>query len=63
MVKKATTDEIANQKASFNLRPALVKQLKYVALMESKTQTEIIDKLLSDYVDKWEKKNGKIPVK
>ncbi len=50
-------------KASFNLRPALVKQLKYIALMDETTQTEILNTQLSKFVQEWEKRNGKIPVK
>lgn len=48
-------------KASFNLKPELVKKLRYISLMDETTQTVIIDKLLTDYIEKWEKKNGEIP--
>lgn len=40
-----------------------MRKLKYVALVDQTTQTEIVDKLLSDYIDKWEKKNGQIPLR
>jgi predicted DNA-binding protein len=50
-------------KASFNLRPEVVKQLKYIALMEGTTQTQILDDLLTKYIEAFEKKNGKIPLK
>lgn len=51
------------EKASFNLRPEIIRKLKYAALIDQTTQTAILDKLLTDFIDKWEKKNGPIPLK
>lgn len=51
------------EKASFNLNPEIIRKLKYVALMDQTTQTAILHKLLTDHVEKWEKKNGAIPVR
>jgi hypothetical protein len=55
MAKKTETELT---KASFNVRPELIKKLKYIALVDDTTQTDIVNNLLSDYVEKWEKKNG-----
>lgn len=60
---KITPDQEGTTKASFNLRPTLLKQLKYIALMDDKTQTEILDATLSKFVADWEKKHGKVPLK
>lgn len=60
MAKESTE---GTAKASFNIKPELIKKLRYVALMDETTQTDIVDKLLVDFIDKWEKKNGPIPGK
>lgn len=50
-------------KASFNIDPAIVRKLRIIAALDGSTQTEILNSLLNDYIAKWEKKNGPIPVK
>ena len=50
-------------KASFNIKPEPIKRLRYGALMDETTQTDIVDKLLTDFLEKWDKKNGAIPFK
>lgn len=50
-------------KASFNLNPDRIKQLRYIAVVDETTQTQIIDSLLESYIESWEKKNGPIPKK
>lgn len=62
MAKSSNTPEKEeNTKASYWLRSSLVKKLKYIALMSSTTQTEILDQVLTKFVADWEKKNGQIP--
>lgn len=51
------------EKASFNLRPDIIKKLRYVAVVDETTQTDIVDKLLSEYIEKWQKKHGEIPLR
>jgi hypothetical protein len=50
-------------KASFLLKTALLKKLRYISVVDEITQTDIIDQLLTKYVNDWEKKNGEIPAK
>ena len=45
------------------MRPSILKKIKYVALVDQTTQTAIVETLLNDYISKWEKKNGPVPVK
>ena len=63
--KKNTNQEPAGEKerTSLYLKKEVIKNLKYVAFMSEKTQTDIIDDALTDYIAKWEKKNGLIPKK
>jgi|GEM_PF-4404670 len=62
-VKGSGPTEDIPARTSFVIRPSITNKLKYIALMDQTTQTEIIGKLLTDYIEKWEKKNGAIPVK
>lgn len=50
-------------KASFNIDPVIVRKLKKIAAAEETTQTDILAGLLNDYIAKWEKKNGPVPLK
>lgn len=62
-VKGSGPKEDVPARTSFILRPSLTSKLKYIAVVDQTTQTAIIDRLLSDYIEKWEKKNGEIPMK
>lgn len=60
---KATTkqpDQEEVGKTSFWLRKGISKKLKYIALKDNTTQTEIVDRVLGEFVEKWERKNGSI---
>lgn len=59
--KELTKDK--KVKAAFDLRPDLLHQLRYIALMDGKKQTDCVDEALTDYTAKWVKKNGEIPKK
>jgi hypothetical protein len=50
-------------RTSFNIYPAKMKKLKYIALMEEKDLTRLIDEAMDNIIDKYERKNGPIPVK
>lgn len=39
-----------------------LNQLRYIALVEKKTLTEIVNKLIEDYISWWEDANGKTPI-
>jgi predicted DNA-binding protein len=63
--KKIIDQQSAGEKerTSLYLKKEVIKNLKYVAFMSEKTQTDIINEALTDYIAKWEKKNGSIPKK
>jgi hypothetical protein len=60
MTKKIEYETV---KASFNIKPELLKKLRYISVVDEETQTEIINRLLTDHIEKWEKKKGPIPGK
>lgn len=45
------------------LRTNMIRNIKYIAFTDEKTQTDIMNEALEDYVAKWEKKNGPVPKK
>lgn len=57
------SEEDKPHKTTFIVDPALMKKVRYIALMDETEMTGIVKEALSDYVQKWEKKNGPIPVK
>jgi hypothetical protein len=63
--KSAPQAEGEKQAATFRFEKAIIKKLKYMAAVDEKfpEQTQIVTTALNDFFDKWEKKNGKIPVK
>lgn len=58
---KAETLKVYKEKTSLYLTKGTIKSLKYMAFMSDKNQTDIIAEALTDYITKWEKKNGEIP--
>lgn len=61
--------ESAKARTNLFIEVDLVKKLDYIANMEfainsrKATRTDIVNEALTDYVAKYEKKNGPIPVK
>lgn len=51
------------KRTSFILRSILSKKLNYIKVMDNADITDMVDEALSEFVAKWEKKNGTIPVK
>jgi hypothetical protein len=49
--------------ATFRLKPDILKKLKYIAFTDDTKQTDIVEKSLEEFIVKWEKKHGEIPVK
>ena len=47
-------------RATFIVDKDITRQLKYIALMETRTYKEIVGEALQEYINRWEKKNGKI---
>jgi hypothetical protein len=62
-IKGSGPTEDVPTRTTLIIRPSIIRKLKYIALADGTTQTAIIDGELTDYVAKWEKKNGPIPVK
>ena len=60
MAKENSPDK---ERTTVFLRVDMIRNIKYIAFTNEKTQTDIIDEALTDYVGKWEKKYGPIPKK
>jgi hypothetical protein len=56
-------DSTKTKKSLFTLEEDNRRKLKAVAGILDKDQQEIVNEALKDWIAKWEKKNGKIPVK
>ncbi len=59
--KKQNKAEAATVRTSLRFKPSSIESLKYVAFKSKKTLTDIMDQALTDYINKWVKKNGEIP--
>lgn len=51
------------ERTTLYMRGDVLKKIKFIALIEEQNQTETIDKALNEFVDRWEKKNGPLPIK
>jgi hypothetical protein len=51
------------KRTSFLLEPQVQKKLRYISFQDETDMTAIVAAALHEYFGKWEKKNGKIPVK
>lgn len=50
-------------RTSFIIDTVINKKLNYIALMDDRDKTEIVNEAFTEIINKWEKKNGKIPLK
>lgn len=55
---KAETATPAKGKTSMYLETNVLEKLRYISFMDRKTQTDVIGEALTEYITKWEKKNG-----
>ncbi len=63
-VKGSTpNEENKSVKTSFIMDPLVMKKVRYMALMEEKEITAIVNNSLLESITKYEKKNGPIPEK
>ena len=62
-IKGSGPTEDIPARTSYLLKPSKTQKLKHIAFVDGTTQTAILDQLLGDYIAKWEKKNGTIPLK
>jgi hypothetical protein len=53
------TKELVN----FRLTPISIRKLKIISATENRFQGEILQKILDDYIEVWERKNHKIQIK
>ena len=56
--KTNTADNTGKEKTSMYIESVKLDKLKYISFMDRKTQTDVFDEAFSDYIAKWEKKNG-----
>lgn len=64
MVQKKVEDSPdPKERTTVILRTEMIRNIKYIAFTDEKTQTDILDEALTDYVAKWEKKNEAVPKK
>jgi hypothetical protein len=60
MTKKYSSGE-DKEKTSLFINKDIMRTLKYISFINQRTQTEIINEVLGEFVAKWEKKNGPVP--
>lgn len=59
--RKGETAEKSNEiRATFIVDPELVKKVKYISLVDGLLLKDVVNAALSEYVDSWESRNGKI---
>ena len=64
MAKASSSDNSdSKERTTVILRTEMIRNIKYIAFSDEKTQTDIIDEALTEYVTKWENDNGPIPKK
>jgi hypothetical protein len=63
MAKAKSTDSKEKKITSFQIYTDTKKKLNYIKGVDNTDITELLENALQDYIQKWEKKNGKIPVK
>lgn len=61
MAKAQKLKSKPKDRGSLYLTPPTMWKLKYIALMDNNRQSDIIEESLSEYIAKWEKKNGPVP--
>jgi hypothetical protein len=62
MAKETKTDN-RSKKSIFTLDESNRKKLKIVAVLQERDMQDIVNEALSEWITRYEKKNGAIPVK
>jgi hypothetical protein len=62
MTRPKSTEETKKRHTYF-ITPTLVRKVKYITVQEGGSEASHVEKAIQDYVSKWEKKNGIIPLK
>jgi hypothetical protein len=61
MSRPRSINEREKKVTSFNIYTDTKHKVGYISLIDSIDITQIVEQALNDYIDKWEKKNGKVP--
>jgi hypothetical protein len=56
-------EEDKPKRTTLIMQPAVLKKIKRIAFEEETEMTKIVDQALNDYITKYEKKHGPVPVK
>lgn len=51
----------AKGRSSLYVSSEVLRSIKFIAFSEEKPQTQIMDQALSEFIERWEKKNGPVP--
>lgn len=60
--RRESGEQISETRATFFIADDLLKKLKYIALIDSAKQKDIINAGLRRHIDEWERKNHKINI-
>lgn len=58
--KDAVAQKVEEVRATFIINPELIRKVKYISLAEGALLKEVVGDALADYIERWERKNGKI---
>jgi hypothetical protein len=62
MARPKSTGEIKERHTYF-ITPTLVRKIKIIAVQEGGSEASHVERAITDYITKWEKKNGEIKLK
>ena len=65
MPKEKTNPNKAETKgrSSLYVGSDVLRSIKFIAFTEERPQTQVMDQALTEFIERWEKKNGPIPKK
>ena len=64
MAKAVKTEtEREKKRATFVVYTDTKRKMDYISMMDQKDLSEIAEEAFTQVIEKWEKKNGKIPIK
>lgn len=58
---KTALGETEKARTSFILEKSQVNKLRYAALVDDKTVTQVLSEIIGDYLSKWEDEHGSFP--
>jgi hypothetical protein len=60
-LKEGTRSSRSKEKTGLYIFTDILESLRYIEYKDDITRTDIVNEALSDYIIKWEKKNGGVP--